>query len=317
MRIDQLGEDRLIRLIQRTVKTRGRVKVGIGDDGCVLKDGTVVTTDAYAEGVHFDLGYMSYDQVGVRCACAALSDIVAMGAQPQLVLVALAVPGHTTSAQVRSLYQGIERVCGQLGCAVGGGDIIRFDRLVLVLTATGKTRRPKLRSAARPLDQLYVTGYLGLAETGRRALQHRLPAAQFALAIRRHLEPLPRLKVMQRLRPQVHALIDTSDGLATDARHLGALSRVRIVLWPDRFPIHPSTHELCRLMGLDPVKFALTSGEDYELLFTSGHNVASTIDQTAVTGIGRVTAGSGLFLERAGKLESVLETGYDHLSAGQ
>ena len=81
-----LSEDELIRIIQRTVKSRGRVRLGIGDDAAVLKDGTVVTSDAYADGVHFDFSYMSLRQVGERCACGAISDVVAMAAEPEAVL---------------------------------------------------------------------------------------------------------------------------------------------------------------------------------------------------------------------------------------
>ncbi|MEO0053994.1 MAG: AIR synthase related protein, partial [candidate division WOR-3 bacterium] len=93
MRINQLGEQGLIRIIQRQVHSRGNLQLGIGDDALILKDGsTVLTTDTYAEGVHFDLSYMSYYDVGTRCACAALSDVVAMGGEPKVLLVGLAVP---------------------------------------------------------------------------------------------------------------------------------------------------------------------------------------------------------------------------------
>ncbi|MEO0080390.1 MAG: thiamine-phosphate kinase [candidate division WOR-3 bacterium] len=317
MRIDRMGEARLIRLIQRTVKSRGRLRVGIGDDGCVLKNGTVVTTDAYAEGVHFELAYMSYEQVGARCACAALSDVVAMGAEPEVLVVALGLRKGMTDSEVRALYRGIERVCAQLNCEVGGGDIILLDRLVLALTATGRTKRPKLRSEANPDERLFVTGYLGLAETGRLALKLRLPKRGLLPAIRRHIEPLPRIQVLRRLGASVRALIDTSDGLATDARHIGELSRVRVVLWLDKLPIHPATHRLCRAMGLDPVRFALCSGEDYELLFTARRLVVSSVDRVPITCIGSIEAGSGLYSVSKDRLMPVLEIGYDHLTAGQ
>jgi thiamine-monophosphate kinase len=328
VRIDRLGEDRLIRLIQRVVGSRGRVRVGIGDDACVLRDGTVITTDAYADGVHFDLGYMSHFDVGRRCACAAISDVVAMAAEPEVVLVSLALRRDTTDSAVRAIYRGIESVCRRTGCEVAGGDVIALDRLVLSLTVAGRSRKPCLRSGARPGDTLYVTGHCGLAETGRLVLSgegrtqtsgirtpgrgRRKTNRGWRTAIERHLCPIPRIEAMRRLRKGIHALIDTSDGLATDCRHLGAMSRVRIELDAAAVPIAPATLRFCRGRSLDPTRFALVSGEDYELLFTAapGRPAAAGI---LVTAIGAVKPGRGLFLRRGSRVLALKAHGYDHL----
>jgi len=365
------SEGELIRIIQRTVKSRGRVRLGIGDDAAVLNDGTVITTDVYAEGVHFDLSYMTLRQIGERCACGAISDVVAMGAQPEAVLVALTLPGVSSSQfpvpssrggrqsagqkplavsreplalAVRELYRGIESVCTEMGCEVAGGDIIVADRLQLALTVTGKTQKPKLRSGAQPGDRLYVTGHLGSAEAGRMILAdevrsqmsdvrrqkwgggQRKAAEILRLAhndriarplVRRHLRPVPRLAVMKRIKPSIHGLIDTSDGLATDARHLGGMSGVRILLEADALPVLPATKRLCARRGFDPLGFVLGAGEDYELLFTSRGPVPSSVEGVKVTGIGRVQEGSGLWIERAGKTLPVSVSGYDHLKVNR
>ena len=127
----ELSEDKLIGIIGRVVRPRGNVRVGIGDDACVLKDGTVMTTDAYADRVHFDLRYMTWEQVGARCACGAISDVVAMAAQPEVLLVALTLPkGRGAGVGDGALYRGIEGVCREMGCEVAGGDIIVTDRLL-------------------------------------------------------------------------------------------------------------------------------------------------------------------------------------------
>ena len=354
-----ITEDSLIRVIQRTVKSRGRVRLGIGDDAAVLKDGTVVTTDAYADRVHFDLSYMTLRQVGERCACGAISDVVAMAAKPEAVFVSLALPRnisclaphtvrpsnagvkHPASSigqQVRQLYSGIESVCVEMGCEVAGGDIIVTDRLLLALTVTGKTRTPRLRSGARPGDALYVTGHLGSAEVGRMLLagefrsqksevrvqnSQDVPSAlgrkMSALPhwarplIRRHLRPLPRLGAMRDLKSSINGLIDTSDGLATDARHLSEMSGVRIVLQAGAIPIEPGTKRFCAEHGFAPLDFVLGAGEDYELLFTSRHVVPKSVKGVKVTMIGRVDNGRGLWIERAGRTLPVTVTGYDHL----
>ena len=352
-----LSEDGLIRIIQRTVKSRGRVRLGIGDDAAVLQDGTVITTDAYAAGVHFDLSYMTLRQVGERCACGAISDVVAMAAEPEAVFVALALPrdalpstlyaGRSESRTsgvkrqasgleqvVVALYRGIESVCAEMGCEVAGGDIIVADQLLLALTVTGRTRRPKLRSGARPGDRLYVTGHLGSAEAGRMILadefriqksetrshnrrgEQRKANGDWRLPlVRRHLRPVPRLVVMRELKSRIHALIDTSDGLATDARHLSEMSGVRIVLEADAVSILPATRRFCAGRGFDPLGFVLGAGEDFELLFTSACRIPSNVRGVKVTPIGSVQKGSGLWISRAGRTLPVTVSGYDHLRA--
>jgi len=348
----RITEDSLIRVIQRTVKRRGRVRLGIGDDAAVLKDGTVVTTDAYADGVHFDLSYMTLRQVGERCACGANSDVVAMAAEPEAVFVSLALPHRalcpaprawhrarvpSVEEQVRQLYSGIESVCLEMGCDVAGGDIIVADRLLLALAVTGKTRTPKLRSGARPGDGLYVTGHLGSAEAGRMVLSdeirrqksesrmqndrqvnavHRVRSAgsDWRLPlVSRHLRPLTRLSVMSELRRFIHGLIDTSDGLATDARHLTEMSGVKIVLEADALPILPATRRFCAGRGFDPLSFVLGAGEDYELLFTSSRHISGDVRGVKITRIASIRRGHGLWIRRAGKSIPVTASGYDHL----
>ncbi len=315
-----MGEDRLIQLISSVVKARGNVKVGIGDDCCVLADGTVMTTDCYAEGVHFPVLHGSHSfpasffAAGARSACACLSDVVAMAGRPSVLLVGLAAPKSTTDAQVRQLYRGIEAACRPLGCEVAGGDIIALERLVLCLSAVGRTRHPKLRSSCRPGDALYVTGNVGASETGRLALLHRLGPRRFRRSIARHRLPLPRFEVARTLAPRTHGLIDTSDGIATDARHLAEMSRVRIVLDAEDLPVSAETRRYCRARALDPVEFALSSGEDYELLFSSPHIIPKSVKDVTVTRIGQVERGTGLLLSRFGRTSRLRLQGYDHLS---
>ncbi len=329
-----LTEDGLIRIIQRTVKRRGQVRLGIGDDAAVLKDGTVVTTDAYAEGVHFDLSYMSLRAVGERCACGAISDVVAMAAEPEALFVSLSLPRPPPGARcapggpaaaTRELYRGIESVCAEMSCEVAGGDIIVADRLLLAFTVTGRTRAPRLRSGAQPGDRLYVTGCLGSAEAGRMVLAERAgnhnrsprPGTKNGRSslVRRHLRPVPRLAAMKALRHSIHGLTDTSDGIATDARHISEMSRVRIELEADSLPIEAATSRFCAQRGLDPVDFVLGAGEDYELLFTTARRVPAEVSGVRVTAVGRVEKGRGLWIRRAGLTLPVKVSGYDHLGS--
>lgn len=308
------GEDRLIALIKRTVGRRGRIPVGIGDDACVLSGGVVLTTDAYAEGIHFSSRYMTMEDIGRRCACAALSDVVAMAAEPEALTVALCLPRGMPAGAVRRLYRGIESVCARLGAEVAGGDVIVASQLVIALSATGRTHRPRLRSAACPGDTLYVTGALGSAEAGRLVLERDLPRAGFEKLIRRQLCPLPRIAVMRQLKGRVRALIDTSDGLATDALHIARASDVAIEVDCTALPILPETVKACARLGLDPLRFALTAGEDYELLFTARAGLPGRVSGTAVTAIGRVLTGNGVKYRLDGRVRRMDLRGFDHLA---
>lgn len=316
---ERQSEAQLIALIKGMVKGRGHLKVGIGDDACVLLDGkTVFTTDAYAQGVHFDLGYMDYFDIGSRCACACLSDVVAMGAEPLVLLVSLCLAKETKFSKIKSLYQGMETVCRKLGCEIGGGDIIASDRLGLSLSALGRADKPLLRSGAHPGEFVYLTGYAGLAETGRILLAQKRKSLGTISGVNearaRHLLPLPRIEVMRELKGQIGALIDTSDGLATDARHIATMSKVRIIIHPEKIPIHKSTVKLCQLLDKNPFGFCLTAGEDYELLFTTKKRLPSRVANIPVGLIGRVEKGRGLYYEEKGAIRAINERGYDHLT---
>jgi len=299
---------------------------------------------------------MTLRQVGERCACGAISDVVAMAAEPEAVFVSLSLPHCGPSSvprarlrtkvpcveeQVRQMYTGIDSVCAAMGCEVAGGDIIVADQLLLAITVTGETRRPKFRSGARLGDTLYVTGYLGSSEAGRMMLADEVrsqnaesrmqngenrSAVQGARStdfdwraplIRRHLRPLPRLGVMRELRSFMHGLIDTSDGLATDARHLSEMSGVKIVLEADALPISSATRRFCFERGLDPIRFVLGAGEDYELLFACRRSVAVDVKRVKITPIGRILRGGGLWISRGGKVLPVTVAGYDHMEVSR
>jgi thiamine-monophosphate kinase len=265
-----------------------------------------------------------------------------MAAKPEAVFVALALPRdasclaphavrrsdagakHPASSleqYVRLLYSGIESVCAETGCEVAGGDTIVSDRLLLALTVTGKSRWPKLRSGAKPGDRLYVTGCLGSAEAGRlllvegaRSRKRGSTRRRWQLPlVRRHLRPEPRLATMQALRSCIHGLIDTSDGLATDARHIAEMSGVRIELDAGAIPIESGTRRFCAEHGLDTLDFVLRAGEDYELLFTSQCRLPRSVKGVKLTLIGRVEKGRGLWIEHSGRALPVTAKGYDHL----
>jgi thiamine-monophosphate kinase len=315
MRLSDLGELKTIELIKRiTAKVNSKfIKVGIGDDACVFQDGTVVTTDAYIEDVHFSLDYFSLYEIGQRVVCGTLSDIAAMAAEPIAVFISALLPPQLEQKQLKDLYLGMQSITGKFSCEIAGGDIVAYPKIGLILTAIGKTQDAKLRSTAKPGDHLYITGYCGLSETGRLALKKKLSRKEYAQSIKRHTCPTPRINEAQNLKKYIDALIDTSDGLSTDAFHIAEESKVKIKIFADKIPIHRETKS-SRPSTVDRrLYLALNGGEDYELLFTSPKDkLPSNILGTKITHIGVIEKGRGLFLVK-NKQEIPLEPkGYDH-----
>jgi thiamine-monophosphate kinase len=324
MQLKQLGETKIIEIIKRiTSRRHPDVLVSIGDDACVLKDGTVITTDSYLEDVHFDLAYMSYKDIGKRVACATLSDIAAMAAKPICLFISLLIPPRMKESELKSLYQGIDEICRLFSVEIAGGDIVAANSLGLSLTALGKTKRPILRSTARPGDYLYITGSLALAEIGRLILSTPLLSSPHRWgrkkvggeqAIQRHIAPIPRIFEAQKLAKYATAMIDTSDGLSTDAFHLATESKVKIKIFAEALPVASISKEIAKITKQSWQEFVYNSGEDYELLFTTRKELSiNQIFKIPVTKIGIVEQGRGVWIVEAGKERKLLPKGYDHL----
>ncbi len=314
MNLRDYGELKLIEWIRDHVGRRqSEVKITIGDDACVVKDGTVLTTDSFVEGVHFDLSYLSFFELGTRIACATLSDIAAMAAEPKLLLISLFLRPDIRVNEITQFYRGVESIAKMFSVEIGGGDVVSSPTFALTLTALGKTKKPTLRSAARPGDFLYITGYLGLAEAGRLALKNRLSKKEFKTAIDRHLCPIPRIREARKLKNSLSAMIDTSDGLSTDANHLSVESKVRIEIFKPALPVHPAVKEISSRLSIPLDKLLLHSGEDFELLFTSRKKIPPKILNTKISKIGIIKKESGVYLIDETRRSRLGSGGYQHL----
>jgi thiamine-monophosphate kinase len=213
----------------------------------------VVTQDALVEGVHFRREWTSWRDLGYKAAAVNLSDLAAMGAEPEALLVVLALPLDTEVEWVAELYEGLR----EPGVPVEGGDTTRADGLVITVTAVGRSERVPGRAGAAPGDLLVVTGPLGGAAAGLHALREGLSGFDELVAL--HRRPPIRLAEGRRLAASAHALVDLSDGIVGDAARIAERSGCRIVLEPERIPRVPRTEEVAGLPFW-------TLGEDYELL---------------------------------------------------
>jgi len=254
-----LGEFGLLAELER----RGLAR-GIEHDAAVI-DGLVVTQDALVEEVHFRFDLVSWRELGARAAAVNLSDLAASGADPLALLVSLGLPAETELENVLELYAGLN----ERGIPVRGGDTTRADRVVLSVTALGRSERVPGRAGAIPGDLVVVTGPLGAAGAAFRSGR---------------LSPVPdRAEEGKRLAATATAMLDLSDGLARDAGHIAERSGVRLTIGLERVPLADGAQ-------LDDVGF----GEDYELL-------ATTPDARGFPVIGRVEEGEGVALTLEGE----------------
>lgn len=324
------GEFRLIDRIRQKAGDLSHPEVGIGDDAAVLSLGerTLLTTDAFVEGVHFDPAIGSWCQIGARMVTAAVSDIAAMGGSPRHVVASLCAPQDFSVSAFDSLADGLIGACRSYGAVLVGGDTVRSTGPVMVsLAVTGSVDgSPILRSGARVGDIIAVTGRLGGSLAGLLVLKDKTLAGKFLGAVGRHLEPRARVEEGKILASSglVTSMIDISDGLSSDVHHLAESSGVGIAIDAERIPMMESVDQISANLGKKTLEVILQSGEEFELLFTLSSKDPQGIDRvlehvgertkTEITRIGEVrpSAEEVTLAFADGTSRSLPPQGYDH-----
>ena len=338
--INEVGEFGLIDRMHAVLgePSSSDVLVGISDDAAVYRIGDgkvhVITTDALIEGVHFDRSFTPLAYLGYKTVSVNVSDVVAMNAVPRYATLAVGVPSHISVEMMEALYVGMKKAADQYGMDIVGGDTTSAHRLTLSLTVVGEAEEQAVcrRSGASPGDLICVTGDLGAGYAGlqvllnyKRQLEEEGEGFEpdftpYTFVIQRQLAPTARLDVVRdwmtkQIRPS--AMIDISDGLASEIHHLCKQSGCGARIVGPAIPIDLETRRVADELGDDVDTYALFGGEDYELLFSIPEEALERFDTDAFHVIGQFTApDEGVLIRTAEGGEISLEAkGYNHFGS--
>lgn len=333
--LTRLGEFGLIDHITKSVElTQETTNKGIGDDAAVLDFSgkkTLLSTDLLLEGIHFDLRYVPLKHLGYKAVQVNLSDIYAMNGMASQITFSIGLSSKFPLDAVEELYAGALLACKKYGVDLVGGDTSASAQgLVISVTSVGYASEELIayRSGAQEGDLICVSGDLGGAYVGLQLLEREKriflenPNIQPDLEgkdyiVERQLKPEARKDIIELLRSlgvKPTAMIDVSDGLASEILHICKASEKGCKLYEEKIPIDPMTYDTARDFGLDPTVCALSGGEDYELLFTVDQGDYDKLkNQPDITVIGHITepaAGTGL-ISKSGNVHPLQAQGWN------
>lgn len=295
--VADVGEFGVIEAVQPIFHQGSAVVVGPGDDAAVLTVPTgqvVVSTDLLIENRHFRCDWSSAEDVGHKAAAANLSDINAMGGTATGMVLGLGVPGTLSMDWVGDLARGVADEVALTGTSVIGGDVTASEHIVLAVTVLGACADgPVRRSGARPGDVVAVRGRIGWSAAGYHVLGRGFRSPR--VVVDAHRRPCPPYTAgPEAAKLGATALIDLSDGLLADLGHVARESGVAIDVRTDAFDLADPLHAVGAALGVDPMRYVLTGGEDYALAATFPAGVDLPDDWSVVGSVGQ---GSGVTVD--------------------
>jgi thiamine-monophosphate kinase len=339
--IEKLGEFGLINHLTKNIKLTQKSSIkGVGDDAAVLDfEGkkTLISTDMLLEGIHFDLAYTPLKHLGYKAVQVNLSDIYAMNGTATQVTVSIGMSSRFPLEAIEELYEGIYLACDKYGVDLIGGDTSASKQgLVISITSIGYADEKDIvyRNGAEEGDLICVSGDLGGAYTGLQLLEREKlvymenPNIQPDLEgkdyiVERQLKPEARkdiIDLLQDMQVKPTAMIDVSDGLASELLHICKQSNKGCKLYEEKIPIDPMTYETAREFNLDPTVCALSGGEDYELLFTVKQadydKIKFKLDFTIIGYITEPNAGCNL-ITKSGNMHELKAQGWNAFKASE
>lgn len=335
--LSELGEFGLIDHLAKGIELhQGSSLLGIGDDAAVIDtngQALVMSTDMLCEGVHFNLMYTPLKHLGYKAVVVNLSDIYAMNATPTQVVVGLGMSNRFSAEAVNELYEGIKLACAKYDVDLVGGDISASQAgLILSVTATGLANESEIvkRSGGKKGDLLVLSGDTGGAYFGLQILEREkevfkaAPTAQpelqgFEYLLERQLKPEARrdvIELLAQLEVLPTAMIDVSDGVASEALHIAKASNCSVKIYEDKLPLHPQTISAAETFNIDATTPALNGGEDYELLFTIAQEdfdkIKNAPEWTVIGHLGDIEDGNEL-VAKSGQTVPLEAQGWKHV----
>ncbi len=322
-----MGETKALRFLAERFKVaRKEVLIGIGDDSAVLelrnKACLVASTDTLVQGVHFDLENQTPSQLGKKAVCVSVSDIGAMGAVPKFLLCSIGCRSAEAVQFIEGVSMGVREGCQEFEVSLVGGNLSESQTIFINMTALGEVSADRMvrRSGASEGDGIYVSGTLGDSAIGLRILSSVPEISGYRDLISRHINPTPRLSLGRMIaeRGVASSMIDISDGLFCDLGKLTTEHGLGAEVNLGELPLSSGFVSLSREFSEDPYRLAVSGGEDYELLFTSGKNRAaieqvSRLCGVAVSKIGSVTGERRIRFFGEGGEEVFYDTeGFEH-----
>ncbi len=310
---------------------------GIGDDCAVIKKNNktvwLVTMDTLVESVHFDLCWHPPALLGRKAISVNVSDIAAMGGRPCFVFFSMGLPENFSEKWVDELTQGLLQACSDYGCMLLGGDTVCSPgKVVLTVTVIGEmaVEHVLYRHGARVGDVVWVSGFLGRAAAGLDLFRagENADSTSFKPLLQAHLDPRARVELAGALAKsgRVHAMMDLSDGLATDLSHLCRQSNVGARIVADQIPGQGLLKSVAKILEQrDSLQWMISGGEDYEMLFTSSPADTPVLSSLAaehgwtIYPVGTIVEGSGVVLiadsvKDQARERSITYQGYDHFT---
>jgi thiamine-monophosphate kinase len=310
---------------------------GIGDDCAVVRKTKelvlLYTMDTLVESVHFEKSWHPAELLGRKAVSVNVSDIAAMGGRPLYLLFSLGLPPNFDEEWAMRLSRGVAEGCRRYDCTLIGGDTVRSpEGAVLTLSVIGEMKDQQVlyRHGAQPGDIIYVSGPLGLAAGGLALFSRQMGGEDdFSPLYTAHLDPTARVELGRILAESglVHAMMDLSDGLATDLAHICKQSRLGARVFQEQLPLDHALKKAATLLGRDSLQWMISGGEDFELLLTVAPHATKKLQEVMANSghllypIGKMIKGNGVVLVPAGSNENLSETsidflGFDHFNSG-
>lgn len=332
--VSDIGEFALIDRIQKILPSvkNERVLVAIGDDTAVIRisdeRALLVTCDIQVEDQHFRLNNMTHYQLGRRAIAVNLSDIAAMGGKPTFALVSLGLPRLFPLPDFENLFKGMRDQLAEFSAIIIGGNLSKTEsKLIIDITMMGEVTSGQYltRGGARTGDRIFVTGTVGASGAGFHVLTkfgNEYPP-EFRYLVEKHLQPIPRVEIGEELARAgfATAMIDLSDGIASDLYHICKMSDVGGEIYQEKLPLPENINKVASLTRKAVLHFALHSGEDYELLFTAKPNIPDSLIHSIakktgvpITEIGKIQSKSSGYVsvDNQGRRIPIQPKGWDH-----